>query len=111
MTDDLPRSRPRKAAGPERPTYFDAGDVDRVMAILLALVSEVASIRERLDIHERLSAAGVPPSGVSVEAYVPDASAEAEREVWRDAYIRRLFRVITEDVEALGGTEGGGGAG
>jgi len=30
-----------------------------------------------------------------------DPAAEAAREAWRDAYIRRLFRVITEDVEAL----------
>jgi hypothetical protein len=94
-------SRPRKAVGPERPTYFDHADVDRVMAILLALVSEVASIRDRLDTHERIAAGGVPATGELVEAYHPDPQASAEREAWRDAYIRRLFRVITEDVEAL----------
>jgi hypothetical protein len=104
VTDDFSRPRPRKAVGPDRPTYFDAGDVDRVMALLLALVSEVASIRERLDTHERVSVAGVPPTGETVEAYQPDAAAEAEREAWRDGYIRRLFRVITEDVEALTAT-------
>ena len=73
------------------------------MAVLLALVSEVASIRERLDTHERVSAAGVPPTAEAVEDYAPDPAAEAEREAWRDSYIHRLFRVITEDVEALGG--------
>jgi hypothetical protein len=109
VKDEPPRTRPRKAAGPDRPTYFDAGDVDRVMAVLLALVSEVASMRERLDTHERVSAAGVPPSGEAVEAYQPDAGTEAEREAWRDGYIRRLFRVITEDVEALRRSSDGGG--
>jgi hypothetical protein len=88
--------RPRKATGPDRPTYFTHGDLDRVMSILLALISEVAAIRDRLDTHERLAG-----SGAAVEAYRPDAQADAEREAWRGAYIRRLFRVITEDVEAL----------
>jgi hypothetical protein len=107
VSDDLPRPRPRKAVGPDRPTYFEAGDIDRVMAILLALISEVAAIRERLDTHERVAAGGVLPGTQAVEAYEPDAEAENEREAWRDGYIRRLFRVITEDVEALHKTKHG----
>lgn len=91
-------SRKRKATGPDRPSYLDHGDIDRVMSVLLALTSEVAAIRERLDTHERL---GAVPTPQLVEDYVAEPSVEAEREVWRDAYIRRLFRIITEDVEAL----------
>jgi hypothetical protein len=105
MTEDTTKPRPRKAAGPERPSYFNTGDVDRVMAIVLALVSEVAAIRERLDSHERLADMGSLAGVAQVEAYVPDEDAEAAREAWRDAYIRRLFRVITEDVESLKGAE------
>jgi hypothetical protein len=101
MSDERWGERPRKAAGPDRQTYFNEADIDRVMAILLALVSEVASIRDRLDAHERIADVGAPPSVQAVEGYVPDPAAEADREAWRDAYIRRLFRVITEDVEAL----------
>jgi len=101
MAEHLWSQRPRKAIGPDRQTYFNEGDVDRVMAILLALVSEVAAIRDRLDTHERLAGAGEAPAQDKVEAYQPDPSVEEHREVWRDAYIRRLFRVITEDVEAL----------
>ncbi len=101
-TDPGPRiQRPRKAVGPDRPTYFDASDVDRVMAVLLALVSEVAAIRERLDTHERVAGDGGVAAPGAVEAYRPDAAVEADREAWRDAYIRRLFRVISEDPEAL----------
>jgi hypothetical protein len=95
------RPRPRKAVGPERPAYFDAADIDKVMAVLLALVSEVAALRERVDSHERLAATGQPASPDHVEAYLPDDAAEAQREAWREAYLRRLFRVLTEDVEAL----------
>jgi len=93
--------RKRKAIGPQRQTYFGEADVDRVMAILLALVSEVASIRDRLDTHERIAAEDVLPSNDRVEQYRPDETTEIQREVWRDAFIRRLFRVVTEDVEAL----------
>jgi hypothetical protein len=99
---ERPRSdRPRKATGPDRQTYFDASDVDRVMGVLLALISEVAAIRERLDTHERLAGAGAAASVEAVEGYQADDTAEDQRDAWRDAYIRRLFRVITEDVEAL----------
>jgi hypothetical protein len=99
-------TRPRKAMGPERPKYFNDTDIDRVMAILLALVSEVAAIRERLDTHERIGSGGAPPALEKVEAFAPDAATESAREIWRDAYIRRLFRVITEDVESLGRAAG-----
>jgi hypothetical protein len=104
MTEDARRPRPRKAVGPDRPTYFGTADVDRVMAILLAAISELASVRERLDTHERIAAAGDVATPAAVEAYRPDAAVEAERDAWRDAYIHRLFRVITEDVEALSKT-------
>ena len=101
MSGQQETPRPRKAAGPERPVYFNAGDVDRVMSVLLALITEVASIRDRLDAHERIATSGAAPALARVEAYQPDPQAAAERDAWRDGYIRRLFRVITEDVEAL----------
>jgi hypothetical protein len=101
MADDIASKRPRKAIGPDRPVYFNHADVDRVMAILLALVSEVAAIRDRLDAHERLATGGALPAFEAVEKYLPDPDTENAREFWRDAYIRRLFRVITEDVESL----------
>jgi hypothetical protein len=95
------KPRPRKAVGPDRPRYLDAADIDKVMAVLLALTSEVAALRERVDSHERLAAAGVAATVDQIEAFMPDPATEAQREAWRDAYLRRLFRVITEDVEAL----------
>jgi len=101
------RPRPRKAAGPARPVYFNAGDVDRVMAIVLALSTEVAALRDRLDVHERIAASGAVPTPELVEAYLPDDAVQVARDAWRDGYIRRLFRVITEDVEALRGEQTG----
>jgi len=101
MSKEPTGARPRKATGPDRLTYFNTGDVDRVMAVLLALVSEVAAIRDRLDTHERLADQGAAPSVAAVEAFAPAPEAEDQREAWRDGYIRRLFRVISEDLEVL----------
>jgi hypothetical protein len=98
MTD---KTRPRKAVGPDRPKYLEAADIDKVMAVLLALTSELAALRERVDSHERLAAEGKVATVDQVEAFMPDRATETQREAWRDAYLRRLFRVITEDVEAL----------
>lgn len=105
MSADTPAPlppRPRKATGPARPRYLDDADIDKVMAVMLALVSEVASLRERLDTHERLAGEDLPATPGNVEAHQPTPEVEASREAWRDAYIRRLFRVFTEDIEALG---------
>jgi hypothetical protein len=100
MSDDRWAERPRKAVGPDRPTYLKGADVDRLMAVVLALASEVSALRERLDAHERIALEG-PLTLERVEAYRPDEAAEAAREAWREAFIRRLFRVFTEDLEAV----------
>ncbi len=98
MTDS---ARPRKALGPDRPIYFRQDDVDRVMSVVLALASEVASLRDRLDTHERAANNGHLPTTALIESHTPDPATIAARDKWRDAYIRRLFRVFSEDVEAL----------
>ena len=99
MSKEPTGARPRKATGPDRLTYFNTGDVDRVMAVLLALVSEVAAIRDRLDTHERLAQAGILPAPEAVEAYQPDPPVDAARDAWREAYVKRLLRVALEELE------------
>jgi hypothetical protein len=92
--------RRRKAAGPPRPTYLHPEDTDKVMAIVLALMSEVASLRQRIDTHERLALAGSVPTPSAVDAYRADSEAETARESWRESYIKRLLRVQFEEIEA-----------
>ena len=92
------RPRLRKAAGPERPTYLKAVDTDTVMAVMLALISEVATLRERLNTHEQLAAGGIVASCEQVEKFEGTHQTDEEREAWRTAYIDRLFRVVTEEV-------------
>jgi hypothetical protein len=96
---DALRPRPRKAAGPARPTYLRAEDTDKVMSIVLALMSEVSTLRDRLDTHERLAQAGILPAPEAVEAYQPDPPVDAARDAWREAYVKRLLRVALEELE------------
>lgn len=91
--------RPRKATGPDRPGYLDGADTDKVAAIVLALASEVASLRERLDTHERLAETSTAPTVAQVERYQADDGVDGARKSWRKGFIHRLFRVILEDIE------------
>jgi hypothetical protein len=94
-----PRKRARKAVGPARPTYLRGEDCDKVMSVVLALMSEVATLRDRIDTHERLAAGGTAPSPAAVESYEPDEVVEAERDARREAYVKRLLRVVLEELE------------
>jgi hypothetical protein len=97
MATLLPRRR--KAAGPPRPAYLRPEDTDRVMSIVLALMSEVAALRQRVDTHERLARDGILATPDAVDAYRPDDETSAAREAWREAYIKRLLRVVLEEIE------------
>ncbi len=99
MTNSAATPRARKATGPGRPQYLTGADTDKLVAIVLALMSEVSSLRERLDAHERLADAGSLPSSAAVESYRPDKAVETVRATWRKAFIRRLFRVVVEEIQ------------
>jgi CO/xanthine dehydrogenase FAD-binding subunit len=99
-TSALQRKRPRKAVGPTRPTYLRPEDTDKVMSIVLALMSEVASLRERIDTHERLALQGVAPTPAALDGFEADAETDAAREAWHEAYIKRLLRVVLEETES-----------
>jgi hypothetical protein len=64
--------------------------------MILALATEVSALRERLDTHERLAAAGRSPDPAAVEAYTPDEAVEAARAAARRALIEHITRVLLE---------------
>jgi hypothetical protein len=95
-------NRRRKAVGPDRPTYLKSEDTDKVMAIVLALMSEVSSLRDRVDTHERLAQSGVWPTPDAVDGFRAEPDVLEAREVQREAYLKRLLRVVLEDLEPDG---------
>ena len=89
----------QKPAG-KRPYFLDA-EVERVLAITMAVVQELAVARERIDTLERLlTNRGVLAPG-AVETFVPNAAQAAERGQWAQEYIARVLRIVQQEGEAI----------
>lgn len=100
-------SRLRQARGPARPRYLDATGADRAVLMVLALGAEVAALRDRLDTHERLAAAGQAASRETVEAFEASEAVNASRAEERRRMIDRLTRVLLDELMPPGQTTAG----
>lgn len=72
--------------------------VDTLLGMVMALTSEVAVLRDRLDAHERLASRGQAPTPQAVDDYVPDESVHHER----DSHRRRLIDKVCRPLVAAG---------
>ena len=91
--------RRRVATGPSRPQYLASTDSDRLMMVVTALAAEVSALRDRLDTHEALAALGLPATAAAIEAFAPDAHDDSRREALRTAMLKRVYRVVTEELD------------
>ncbi len=95
---------PRAAKG-KRPQYFEDPAVDKLHLMVMALIEELSVTRDRLDTVERL----IEKHGLfqiqEIEDYFPDLKADGERTGRRIAYIRRVMKGITDELENLHGQE------
>jgi hypothetical protein len=83
---------PRHTKG-KRPHFFDDPALDQMMTFMLELTTEVGVLRTRLDTIERLLDRHASVTRAAIEAFMPDAPAEAERAAWNDAFLKRVFRM------------------
>lgn len=90
-----------KAKG-KRPWFFNDPDVERVLAITMALAMEHAVTRQRLDALERLIEAKGLLTRAELDAFAPSIDAENERTRWMRAYVARILRIVQQDAEAAG---------
>lgn len=93
-----------KAKG-KRPQFLENADTERLMNVVLALVQEVAVLRQRLDTVERLLEAGEPVTKAGIERFEPTKSEAAERGLWTQEYLNRIFRILQQEREALGAND------
>ena len=101
MDQPAPRQpRRRFARGQARPEYLRPGDVDAVMIMLVALMSELSALRDRLDTHEAVAELGGAVTTAAIEAYELTPARTAAREATRAAMLKRVLRVITEERDA-----------
>jgi len=95
---------PRAAKG-KRPQYFEDPAVDKLHLMVMALIEELSVTRDRLDTVERL----IEKHGLfqvqEIEDFFPDLKADAERTGRRIAYIRRVMKGITDELENLHGQD------
>ncbi|WP_199554231.1 hypothetical protein [Sandaracinobacteroides hominis] len=87
-----------KPAG-KRPYFLDQ-QVERVLAITMAIAQELAVTRQRADTLERiLKAKGLLADG-EIDSFYPDAAAQAERGLANQEYIARILRILQQENEA-----------
>lgn len=103
--------RPRIPKG-YRPNNLGDPHVERVLSITMAVATEVAVLHDKIDTMARLSATHGKFSVADIEDYEPPADVKAEREKWRKDYLKRLLRILWEDIpnapgEARGAAYGG----
>ena len=91
---------PRKAKG-RRPAYCNDQQVDKLIAMVMALAGEVQVLRERLDTTERLAGKKGLYSAADIEAFEPSEDDELEREQGRVDYLSRILWIIDQEVEGL----------
>lgn len=89
----------RKAKG-KRPSFFENPEVDRVLAIVMAVAGEVSVLRDRLDTIERLAEQKGFVSRDEINGYRPDTAVEEERQQWRSEYLERVLRVVHHELES-----------
>ncbi len=68
--------------------------VDTLLGMVMALMSEVAVLRERVDAHERLNAQGKSASPETVNGFQPDEAAQRERAAARQRLIDKVCRPL-----------------
>ena len=81
----------------KRPRFFDDPAIDQMMTFMVELTTEVAVLRARLDTVEHLLDTQGSVTRAAIEAFVPPPETEAEQTAWRDAYLKRVFRMHTPE--------------
>ena len=95
---------PRAAKG-KRPQYFEDPAVDKLHLMVMALIEELSVTRDRLDTVERLIEKHGLFDVAEIEDYFPNPGVDAARTGRRIAYIRRVMKGITDEIENLRGQE------
>ncbi|HEX8757293.1 MAG TPA: hypothetical protein VF745_13225 [Steroidobacteraceae bacterium] len=79
--------------GSDRP-WFLAPEVERVLAVTMAIAQELAVARVRIDTLERLLERKGVLARPELETFEPNAADSAERGQWNREYVARVLRVL-----------------
>jgi hypothetical protein len=73
-----------------------------MLSMLMALVTEVAVLRERLDTVEKIAGEKGLVSEDEIEQFEPSLELRESREAWRQAYLDRILQVLSDEVKRDG---------
>ena len=96
-----PKVKRIRTAKGRRPYFFDDPNIDKLLAMIMALSGEVSVLRERIDTHERLASKKTWASHQAIEDYDPDDIAEAFRSQWRSEFIARVLRIVQVELDQI----------
>ena len=98
LVDSL-RGAGAKARG-KRPYFFADPDVERVLAITMAVAGELAVLRQRLDTIETLLETRGSITRADIEAFEPEPAHAERRGAWYQEYLARILRIVQQEREA-----------
>ena len=81
----------------KRPFFFDDPAIDQLIAIIMAMSGELSVLYDRVDTIERLLETNGGLNRKDIEKFRPSQEIEDERNVRRNEYIARLFKIITDE--------------
>jgi hypothetical protein len=84
-----------------RPYFFNSAETERVMNIAMAVATEVAVIRERIDTIERLLEAKGLLTQKDIDAFIPTDEQAEERQLWHARYAARILRIVQQELDAV----------
>jgi hypothetical protein len=85
----------------ERAYFFNCKESERVMNIAMAIATEVAVVRERMDTIERLLEAKGILKQDDIETFIPTDNQAEERQLWHSRYAARILRIIQQELDAV----------
>jgi hypothetical protein len=95
IADPIPRATPAETGRrPEAPQFTDDPMLDRLYGVTLALVSELAVTRSRLDALERVLTRRELVDQDEVEEFVPEPAAADARSRLQAEYLERVLRAL-----------------
>jgi thiaminase len=81
--------------------YFLMPEVERVLAITMAVAQELAVARTRIDSLERLLEHKGVMTRAEIEGFEPTAAEAAERDIWTQDYIAHVLEALQRELDQL----------
>ena len=89
----------------KRPKIYDHQGLDHLMAMTTALVQEVAVLRDRIDLVERVAES----KGIIIQDEIESFALQQEdleaRELWRTKYLSRIYAIFEQEAAELAAQE------